>query len=161
MTNRRIASLTLTAAMLSPWLSASATDEKPKPVAAQTVMKTSTSWDGKPIIYPSGASEISVLSIEIASGQETGWHSHPVPSFAYVLAGTLEVTEATGKSKIVRTGEMLAEVVNTSHNGRAIGGAPVKLIVLYAGAAGHALSEVRGAPTAPTDAAPLPPAAKN
>ncbi|HAT33991.1 MAG TPA: cupin domain-containing protein [Janthinobacterium sp.] len=109
-------------------------------VKVTPLQKTSNSWDGKAVVYPAGQAEVTTLMVELAAGGETGWHEHPVPSFAYVLEGTLEVRRQTGETKIVHTGEMLAEVVNTPHNGRALDGKPVKLLVLYTGSAGGKLS---------------------
>ncbi len=110
------------------------------PVAATQVLKAVNSWDGKPIVYPSGAGEVTVLNIEIQPGAETGWHQHPVPSFAMVLEGTLQVTLRDGSSRRFGAGEAFAEVVNTSHNGRNVGAASVKLLVVYAGAPGTSLT---------------------
>lgn len=97
------------------------------------LLKTQTSWDGKPIEYPKGRAEITGMLVEIAPGGETGWHLHPVPSFGMVLEGTLELTLKTGEHKIIKAGEALAEVVNTLHNGHNIGTTPVKILVFYAG----------------------------
>jgi quercetin dioxygenase-like cupin family protein len=102
--------------------------------------KTTTSWDGKPIVYPQGQAEITGMLIEIAAGAETGWHLHPVPSFAYVLEGSLEVTLKDGRTKRVNAGEALVEVVDTLHNGRNVGARPVRLVVFYSGAAGKPLT---------------------
>lgn len=104
------------------------------------IVKGTASWNGKPVVYPQGQAEITGMMIEIAPGAETGWHGHPVPSFAVVLEGTLEVTLKDGRKKRVGPGEGLIEVVATLHNGRNIGTVPVKLIVFYAGAVGQALS---------------------
>lgn len=109
-------------------------------VKAFTVLKAENSWDGKPIEYPAGQPEITVMVIEIAPGAQTGWHLHPVPSFAMVLEGELEVRLKNGSVKRIKSGEALAEVVNTLHNGRNAGAIPVKLIVFYAGSVGHKLS---------------------
>ena len=80
------------------------------------------------------------MIIEIAPGGETGWHSHPVSSFGVVLEGELEVRLKTGEVKRIESGEALAEVVNTLHNGRNVGAVPVKIVVFYAGAVGQALT---------------------
>jgi quercetin dioxygenase-like cupin family protein len=114
--------------------------EATPPVSAAQVLKTTHSWDGKPIVYPQGSGEATALRIEIQPGAETGWHQHPVPSFAMVLEGTLQVTLRDGSSRRFGAGEAFAEVVNTSHNGRNVGAAPVKLLVVYAGASGTALT---------------------
>ncbi len=97
------------------------------------LLKTTTSWDGKPLEYPHGQAQISGLMVEIAPGGETGWHEHPVPSFGIILQGTLEVRLDNGQIKRLQAGEALAEVVNTLHNGKNVGNEPVKIAVFYAG----------------------------
>ncbi len=109
-------------------------------VKVSTVLKAENSWDGKPIVYPEGKPEMTGMLIEIAPGGETGWHLHPVPSFAIVLEGELEVQLKNGVVKRLKSGEALSEVVNTLHNGRNVGSVPVKLVVFYAGAVGQKLS---------------------
>lgn len=109
-------------------------------VQVSTVLKAQTSWDGKPIVYPSGKAEVSGLVVELAPGAQTGWHSHPVPSFAFVLEGELEIEQRNGGVKRLKAGEAVAEVVNTFHNGRNIGTVPVKLVVFYAGTVGEKLT---------------------
>jgi quercetin dioxygenase-like cupin family protein len=114
--------------------------EESASIKASTILKTETSWDGKPLEYPSGKAEITGMLVEIAPGGETGWHLHPVPSFGMILEGELEVQLKTGEIKQLKSGEALAEVVNTLHNGRNVGSVPVKLIVFYAGAVGQKLT---------------------
>jgi quercetin dioxygenase-like cupin family protein len=109
-------------------------------VKVTPVLKTQRSWDGQPLVYPAGQAEVTGLIVELAPGGETGWHQHPVPSFAYILSGTLEVTQKNGQVKRLEAGEALAEVVNVWHNGRAVGNQPVKLVVFYAGAVGQGLT---------------------
>jgi quercetin dioxygenase-like cupin family protein len=114
--------------------------EESATIKASTILKTQTSWDGKPIEYPSGKAEITGMMVEIAPGGETGWHLHEVPSFGLVLEGELEVQLKSGEIKHLKSGEALAEVVNTLHNGRNVGSLPVKLVVFYAGTVGQKLS---------------------
>ena len=109
-------------------------------VKAMTILKTDKSWDGKLLDYPQGQAEITGMVIEIAPGGETGWHLHPVPSFGMLLEGELEVSLKDGRTKKIRAGETLAEVVNTLHNGRNVGTVPVKILVFYAGAVGQPLT---------------------
>ena len=109
-------------------------------VRVTSLAKETTSWDGKPIVYPAGTAEMTALLIEIAPGAQTGWHCHLVPNFAYMLEGTLELVLDDGRRKRLNAGDVLSEVVNRSHNGRNVGSAPVKLVVFYAGAAGIPLS---------------------
>ncbi|MEC5164132.1 MULTISPECIES: cupin domain-containing protein [unclassified Janthinobacterium] len=109
-------------------------------VKVTPLLKSSTSWDGKALAYPEGQAEVTALIVEIAAGAQTGWHEHPVASFAYVLEGTLEVTRKTGETKVLHVGDVLPEVVNTLHNGRSLDGKSVKLLVLYTGAVGRKLT---------------------
>lgn len=114
---------------------------EPSPaIKSTTILKTDTSWDGKPLVYPKGQAEITGMIIEIAPGAETGWHSHPVPSFGMLIEGELQVQLKDGRIKKLKAGDTLAEVVNTLHNGRNVGSVPVKLIVFYAGAVGQPLT---------------------
>lgn len=114
--------------------------EQSDAVSVSTILKTRTTWDGTPIVYPDGAAEITGMLVEIAVGAQTGWHLHPVPSFAVVVQGELEVHLKNGEIKKLKAGDALAEVVNTLHNGHNVGTTPVKLFVFYTGAAGHPLS---------------------
>jgi quercetin dioxygenase-like cupin family protein len=109
-------------------------------VRATPLLKTATTWDGQPIAYPAGPAEVTALHIVIEPGGETGWHLHPVPSYAWVIEGELEVRLKDGRTRLLRQGDALAEVVNTWHNGRNVGAGPVKLVVFYAGVAGQPLS---------------------
>jgi len=104
------------------------------------LLKTTTSWDGKAIVYPGGQAEVSALVIDIAPGGETGWHQHPVPSFGMVLEGTLEVQLKDGQVKRIEAGQALAEVVDTLHNGRNVDKKPLRLLVIYAGSVGMPLT---------------------
>jgi quercetin dioxygenase-like cupin family protein len=133
-------------ALSSLFLPAAFSLEKPSSVQVSTILKTDTSWDGKPIEYPTGKAEITGIVIEIPPGGETGWHQHPVPSFGMILEGDLEVRLKDGSVKRLRTGEALAEVRNTLHNGRNAGSGPLKLVVFYAGVAGQPLTVAESKP---------------
>jgi quercetin dioxygenase-like cupin family protein len=114
-------------------------------VKATTVLKAQNSWDGKPLAYPQGQAQVTGLLIEIAPGGETGWHLHTVPSFAMVTEGELEVHLKDGSVNRLKAGDMLAEVVNTLHNGRNVGKGPVKLVVFYTGVADSKLTVMEAA----------------
>lgn len=119
------------------WQPAALALEPSATVKILTVLNTKSSWDGKPIEYPAGKAEVTGMVVEIAPGGETGWHMHPVPSFAMVLEGELELRLKSGVVKRLQAGEALAEVVNTIHNGRNVGRVPVKLVVFYMGLDGQ------------------------
>lgn len=110
--------------------------EQSASIKVTPVLKTSKSWDGALLQYPSGQAEISGVKIEIAPGAETGWHLHAVPSFGVVLQGELEISLNNGKKHRVKAGDALAEVINTAHSGKNIGTETVQLLIFYAGAVG-------------------------
>ncbi|HUC99001.1 MAG TPA: cupin domain-containing protein [Candidatus Polarisedimenticolaceae bacterium] len=114
--------------------------EENSAVKVTVLLKTTSGWDGEQIVYPEGQAEMTALLIEIAPGESTGWHQHPVPSFAFLLDGTLEITLANGRVKRMQPGEALSEVTGTMHVGRALSKTPVKIVVFYAGSVGKALT---------------------
>ena len=127
------------ALLLFPPIAVFAIDENPAAKVTQ-LFKTTSSWDGKPIVYPEGEAEVTALLVEIAPGESTGWHQHPVPSFAFLLEGTLEITLTDGRTKRMEPGDALSEVTGTMHIGRALSKTPVRIVVFYAGSVGKALT---------------------
>ena len=130
----------LALATMLAWAQTASALDNSAAVKVTPLLKTSTSWDGKPLVYPQGPAEVTALIVEIAAGGQTGWHEHSVPSFAYVLEGTLEVTQGNGATRLLHAGDTLPEVVQTLHNGRALGDKPVKLFVLYTGTVNQPLT---------------------
>jgi len=110
-------------------------------VNSKVILQTTTSWNGTPISYPDGEAEVTALLIEIEPGATTGWHYHPVPSFAYILDGTIEITLEDGDIKTFQKGEAVSEVTNTIHSGKNIGENTLKLIVFYTGTIGTDLTK--------------------
>tara|TARA_R110002073_G_scaffold245648_1_gene408361 strand:- start:86 stop:520 length:435 start_codon:yes stop_codon:yes gene_type:complete len=107
--------------------------EATEEVAVTPLLKTQESWDGRPINYPTGKAEVTIVEVEVAPGGETGWHLHPVASFGVVLQGELEVELKTGETLNLKAGDAAAETVNVLHNGRNTGTVPVKMVVFYTG----------------------------
>jgi len=101
------------------------------------ILKTTTTTGDYPAEYLNAEKpEINVVKVEISPGAETGWHSHPVPLYAYVLEGELSVELKGGNTYHFSAGDAIVEVVNVPHNGKNPGTAPVVLIVFYTGEIG-------------------------
>jgi quercetin dioxygenase-like cupin family protein len=116
-------------------------------VTVKPIIVTSVTGNGMPIDYPdTDREEVTAAEVILNPGAETGWHMHAGPVYAYVLAGRLGVDYADGTGKIFATGEAVIEVVNTPHNGRALGSEQVRLIVFYLGVKGKPNSEKLPAP---------------
>lgn len=129
----QIVTLTL-ASQLSPCLSAAEYDGG---VKARLISQTGVTGNGARIKYPVlDEAVVSALEVEIAKGAQTGWHRHPVPVYAYVLGGTLQVELEDGKALTFKRGDAIVEVVDAWHNGRNVGCEPVRLAVFYTGGKG-------------------------
>ena len=111
-------------------------------VKAETLLRSSTSWDGTPYAsYPAGSPELTVLKITIPAHTALPWHTHPMPNAAYILSGELVLEKKeTGEKKVLTKGQVLPQLVGQLHRGTT-GNAPVVLIVFYAGTKGMPLSQ--------------------
>ena len=109
---------------------------------SETLLRTGSSWDGKPYkYYPSGQPELTILKITLAPHTELEWHTHPIPSAAYILSGELTLErKKDGKKQHFAAGQVVSETVNTLHRGLT-GDETVELIVFYAGSPGVPLTQ--------------------
>jgi len=106
-------------------------------VKVTLIKKATTASNGQKLAYPrAGNAEVTALIVEIPPGGNTGWHSHPVPVYAFVLSGALTVEVDPGDSYQIKEGDALFEVVNTPHLGKNLGKEPVRLVVFYTGIEG-------------------------
>jgi quercetin dioxygenase-like cupin family protein len=102
------------------------------------VLSTGTTVTGEPIRYPSGGpAKITAMEITLQPGQQTGWHTHPVPLFGYMLEGELTVDYGTKGKRIYRKGDGLAEAMNEAHNGRNTGRKPLRILAVFIGQEGE------------------------
>lgn len=107
---------------------------KPQNVESHVLLKTTSAWDGTPYsAYPAGQPELTVLNIKIPANTALKWHQHPMPNAAYVVSGQLTVeARESGKSIILKPGDVLPEIVDKVHRG-VTGSSAVELVVFYAG----------------------------
>lgn len=102
--------------------------------SVQTLLATTVNSVGQPIEYPrDGTPEVTAFLAEMAPGEVTTWHQHPVPLLGYILSGELTVHQADGTKRVVRAGEISLEAVGRVHQGRNEGTVPVKMIVFVVG----------------------------
>lgn len=88
---------------------------------------------GQPIQYPAGAAKVTGAIVTLPPGGQTGWHTHEVPLFGYVLEGTLTVDYGSKGTKDYKAGDSWLEAMNWPHNGINNGSVPVRLIAVYMG----------------------------
>ncbi len=108
-----------------------------KNVEVSKVLVSSVTSNGTPLRYLQTAQpEVTVLVVRVPTGGSTGWHQHPVPVYAYMLEGTLNVEIKGGQTSVFKKGDAILEVMNTLHNGYNSGSETATLVVFYTGAVG-------------------------
>lgn len=126
---------------------AAAADESSQYVKLLTpVLESGQTILGQPIAYPAGTPKVTAALVVLPPGKETGWHSHAVPIFAYVLDGEISVDYGDKGIKVYKAGDGLLDAMNWPHNGANKGTAPVRLLVVYMGAEGKPNAEATAAP---------------
>jgi quercetin dioxygenase-like cupin family protein len=113
---------------------AAATEGYKKEIQVTPLLRTTTTSIGQPLVYPkTDHPEITAVLVEIPSGAETGWHSHPFPCLAYIISGTLDVEIANGPTNQLVAGQAMTESINVLHNGKNNHPEPVKLVMFVMG----------------------------
>ena len=106
-------------------------------VSAIVLKKTTLTGNGQKIIYPAtDKAEVTAMLVDVAPGAETGWHSHPIPVYAYVVAGNLDVELVGGQNITYHAGDVIIEIHNALHNGKNRSPEKVRLVVFYTGIEG-------------------------
>ena len=110
-------------------------------IQIQELLRAERSWNGATYgAYPEGVAEPVVAKITIPAHKELTWHSHPMPSFAYVLSGEITVEDDKAGKRHFKAGEVMPETVHTAHRGL-VGDEDATFIVFYAGTKGMPLSQ--------------------
>jgi quercetin dioxygenase-like cupin family protein len=128
---RKILALVALLGVALPINTASALDSTGTPVVVLPLATKSETASGQPITLPQKNVEVLVSSYQIAPGAVLPVHKHPFPRYAYVEAGTLQVTNVeSGKSTTYKTGDFIVEMIGQWHQATNIGTDPVKLLVI-------------------------------
>ena len=93
---------------------------------------------GQEIAYPAGTPIVTAAIVTMVPGQETGWHVHDAPLFAWMLNGELTVDYGPDGERTYRTGDAMLEAFRTRHNGRNSGEQDARLLAVFMGARGVA-----------------------
>jgi quercetin dioxygenase-like cupin family protein len=103
----------------------------PQPVVVTSVLNATVTATGQKIALPQGDARVSVTLYDIAAHATLPEHKHPFPRYAYVLRGTLRVTNTeTGQSHVYKTGDFIIEAIGQWHKAEGVDGHPVKLLVI-------------------------------
>lgn len=122
--------LLLTMALLA-WQGAPAWSLEQGKVVVTPVYATSQTAAGQPLVLPQQNAEVAASIFDIPPGATLPIHRHPFPRYAYVLAGTLTVTNVeSGQRTVYKAGDFIVEMVDLWHQGTNAGTEPVKLLVI-------------------------------
>ncbi|MCP4315816.1 MAG: cupin domain-containing protein [Hyphomicrobiales bacterium] len=124
---------TVLALTLAPGITASKDYQRVVPLlnSGKTVLD-------QPLSYPTdGSAKIQSVIVTMLPGEETGPHTHPYPTYGYILEGELTVSYPQGVQKVYKKGEAVLEAVNTVHDGKNTGNVPVRILVVFMGLEGQ------------------------
>ena len=99
--------------------------------SGQQLLSTKVTASGQEITPPEGPLQVTATLSELAPGESTVLHKHPYLRYDYVLEGTLSVTNFdTGKTDVVTAGQFVVDPINQWHQGKAIDGKRVRLLII-------------------------------
>jgi quercetin dioxygenase-like cupin family protein len=100
-------------------------------VEVKPLLSTSVTASGQPLGFPHKDPEVRVSTYEIPVGARLPEHKHIYLRYAYVMAGSLSVTNTdTGKSNTYNAGEFIIEAIGQWHKAANVGSEPVRLLVI-------------------------------
>jgi quercetin dioxygenase-like cupin family protein len=107
------------------------TQEATGKVKAARIFSATTTNSGQPIVLPKGNAEVVVWMYDIPAGSKLPVHKHPSQRYAYVLQGTLQVTDVeNSRSWEYKPGDFIIEMRDGWHYGTNNGKEPVRLLVI-------------------------------
>jgi quercetin dioxygenase-like cupin family protein len=107
------------------------TQEATGKVKAARIFSATTTNSGQPIVLPQGNVEVVVWMYDIPAGSKLPVHKHPSQRYAYVLQGTLQVTDVeNSRSWEYKPGDFIIEMRDGWHYGNNNGKEPVRLLVI-------------------------------
>ncbi|MTI43763.1 cupin domain-containing protein [Roseibium hamelinense] len=109
-----------------------AEDAKQTPYqTVRDVFEGSETVTGEVLAFPAGNPSVKAIEVTLAPGEETAWHQHGAPMFAYILQGELTVTYEEFGKKVYRAGDGLLEAMHVTHRGKNTGAEPVKVLTVF------------------------------
>jgi quercetin dioxygenase-like cupin family protein len=96
------------------------------------LLRTSKSWNDVELPdYPQGRPELVAVKYIITPGKKLGWHHHVAMNHGVLVQGELTIIAQDGKTKVMREGEVVVEMVDAIHHGENRGTEPVVLYMFY------------------------------
>ena len=107
-------------------------DDTQGEVKSTELLRTSQSWNEVELPdYPQGRPELVAVKYIIPPGKKLGWHHHVAMNPGVLVQGELTIIAQDGKTKVMRAGEVVVEMVDAIHHGENRGTEPVVLYMFY------------------------------
>lgn len=101
------------------------------------ILSTGKTVAGEDIKYPTtGPAHVTASIVTILPNAETILHQHGTPMFAYIQEGVVTVDYGAQGKRVYQPGDAFMEAMAVTHRGMNLGTVPVKILVVYMGAAG-------------------------
>jgi quercetin dioxygenase-like cupin family protein len=108
----------------------------------QALLKTDKTIIGETIHYPTESPAlITSLVVVLPPGEYTTWHKHPIPLYAYILQGELQVDYGDKGKKNYRPGDSFMEAMDQFHRGYNPGKQPVRILTVFMGTTASRLTQ--------------------
>lgn len=104
-------------------------------VSVKDVSVSDTTSVGEKFILPDCDAQVTMCTVVLPKGANTGWHYHKNLVFAFVEKGTLRVETEDGYTDF-KAGDNVFEMQNKIHVGKNVGKGKVVLKVVYVGCKG-------------------------
>lgn len=124
--------------LTAPHLASAQDEALPAGFTTEPVIRATTNRDGDPISLPTGTTEIISTVATLEPDGRTPLHQHPVPVYAYVLEGEVELRTEGGDPQRYAAGEAWLESQNRMHQAFNVGNDPAKLLIVIIGEEGQA-----------------------
>ncbi|MBF0561022.1 MAG: cupin domain-containing protein [Alphaproteobacteria bacterium] len=100
----------------------------------QPLLATSETVLGEKLQLPDGSPlKITSTIVTIDPNEETKWHKHGVPLYAYVLSGEVTVDYGDKGTRTFGPGSAFMEAMDHWHRGTNRGKEPVRILAVYMG----------------------------
>ena len=107
-------------------------EEAESEVKSIELLRTSQSWNEVDLPdYPEGRPELVAVKYIIPPGKKLGWHHHVAMNHGVLVQGELTIIAQDGKTKVMRAGDVVVEMVDAIHRGENRGTEPVVLYMFY------------------------------
>lgn len=100
----------------------------------QPLLMTSKTILDEPMLLPNGQPfKVTSTIVVINPGEETAWHKHGVPLYAYILSGSVTVDYGDRGERRFEAGSAFMEAMDHWHRGTNRGSEPVRILAVYLG----------------------------